>query len=226
MVGLERAGCEGTDGQLRRLFLSPDRWERQEGKQDSVREGEVMKRLLTALAVVATLAAADTLSVPLGRIACIRNGDYARLLARFDLSAMPESSHIYYAQIVAPCEVAETIAIETRRVTTPWSHDNVRWDYPWRKQGGDFDTTRSVVFTYLAGRHKQLSIDVTHYVRNWLSHGYSGNNGLLFRNAISREPGFGQFQGLSQVLEKARIRVIFRKPYKHDVQGTEKPSSD
>jgi hypothetical protein len=183
-----------------------------------------MKRLLVILGVLAALAGADTLSVPLGNVSCIRNGDYGRLLVRFDLSAIPESSHVYYAQIVAPCEIAETLVIETRRITTLWSRENVRWDYPWRKQGGDFDTTRSAVSSYLAGRHKHLAIDVTHYVRNWLRHGFSGNHGLLFRDAISREPGFRQYQGLSDVLAKARIRVIYRKPDKHDAKGTEKPS--
>ena len=185
-----------------------------------------MKRLVTLLILLAAVAWADTLSVPLGKIACIQNEGYARLLAKFDLSAIPESSHIYYAQIVAPCNIAETVAIETRRITTLWSRENVRWDYPWRKQGGDFDTSRSAMFAYIAGRHDHLAIDVTHYVRDWLRVGYSSNFGLLFRKGITREPGFRQFQGLSDVLAKARIRAIYRKPDKHDANGTEKPSSD
>jgi hypothetical protein len=185
-----------------------------------------MKRLVTALAMLAALAGADTLSVPLGRIDCIQNEGYSRLLARFDLSAIPESSHIYYAQIVAPCNIAETLVVETRRITTLWSREDVRWDYPWRKQGGDYDTTRSAMFAYIPGRHNCLAMDVTHYVREWLRTGLSQNHGLLFRRGITREPGFNRHQGLSEVLAKARVRVIYRKPDKHDANGTGKPSSD
>lgn len=180
-----------------------------------------MKRFVAALILLAAFAGADTLSVPLGKIACIQNEGYTRLLAKFDLSAIPESSYIYYAQIVAPCNIAETVAIETRRITTLWSRENVRWDYPWRKQGGDFDTTRSAMFAYIAGRHDHLAIDVTHYVRDWLRVGYSSNLGLLFRKGITREPGFRQYQGLSGVLAKARVRVIYRKPPKPYERSTE-----
>jgi hypothetical protein len=169
-----------------------------------------MKRTVTALLLLTALAGAvDTLSVPIGPIACIQKDGFARLLARFDLSALPESSYVYYAQIVGPCDIAETTAIETRRLTTPWSRENVRWDYPWRKRGGDYDTTSTALFVYIAGRHKSLAMDVTYHVRDWLRQGH-GHNGLLFKDGVTREVGFRRFQGLSEVLAKARLSVIYR----------------
>jgi hypothetical protein len=186
-----------------------------------------MKRFVTALLLLAALAGADTLSVPLGPIACIQKDGYARLLARFDLSALSESSYVYYAQIVAPCDIAETLAIETRRVTTPWSRENVRWDYPWRKHGGDYDTTSSAMFVYIPGRHKSLAMDVTYQVRDWLRLGRDYNCGLLFKDGLTREPGFRKFDGLSEVLAKARIRIIYRVTGKQNGKETEqRPTSD
>jgi hypothetical protein len=175
-----------------------------------------MKRLVTALMLLGALAGAETLSVSLGQIACIQSEGYSRLLAQFDLSVIPESSYVHYAEIVAPCAIAETVAIETRRITTPWSRMMVRWDHPWRKPGGDYDTTRNAVFAYIAGQHNGLSMDVTEHVRDWLRYGHSHNYGLLFRNGITRDPGFKKVQGLSGVLANARIRVIFRRPSERD----------
>jgi|WetSurMetagenome_2_1015567.scaffolds.fasta_scaffold152917_2 hypothetical protein len=184
-----------------------------------------MRRLVGALILLAALAGADTLSVPLGRIACIQSGGYARLLAQFDLSALGESSYVYYAEIVAPCRTAETLAIETRRVTTPWVHETVRWDFPWRKHGGDFDTTRSALFLYIAGRHNSLAMDVTRYVRDWLHLERGSNQGLLFSEGIKRESGFRRYNGLQEALENARIRVIYRAPAKQDKKGAKEPST-
>jgi len=170
-----------------------------------------MRRMVTALLLLAALAGAvDTLSVSIGPIACIQKDGLARLLARFDLSALSESSYVYYAQIVVPCDIAETTAIETRRLTTPWSRENVRWDYPWRKRGGDYDTTSTALFVYIAGRHKSLAMDVTQHVRDWLRLGHGHNYGLLFKDGMTREVGFRRFQGLSEVLAKARLRVVYR----------------
>jgi hypothetical protein len=185
-----------------------------------------MKRLVTALILLAAAAGADTLSVPLGPIDCIQKDGYARLLARFDLSALRESSYVYYAQIVAPCNIAETVAIETRRITSPWPRKHVRWDYPWRKHGGDYDTTSSAMFVYLGGRHQSLAMDVTYYVRDWLRLGHGQNFGLLFRKGITRELGFRKFQGLSGVLANARIRVIYRATTKPDGKETEQPPTN
>jgi len=173
----------------------------------------MMKRIVTALLLLAALVGAvDTLSVPLGPIACIQQDAYARLLARFDLSALPESSYVYYAQIVGSCNIAETVAVETRRVTTPWSRENVRWDYPWRKRGGDYDTARTALFFYIPGRHKSLAMDVTYFVRDWLRLGRGYNYGLLFKDGMTRKVGFREYQGLSEALAKARVRVIYRPP--------------
>jgi hypothetical protein len=185
-----------------------------------------MKRLVAALTLLAALAGADTLSVPIGPITCIQKDGYARLLARFDLSALSESSYVYYAQIVVPCNIADTVTIETRRITTPWVRENVRWDYPWRKHGGDYDTTSTAMFVYLAGKHKSLAMDVTYFVRDWLRLGHGHNFGLLFRKGITREPGFRKFQGLSDVLANARIRVIYRGSKKHHGKNAEQPSMD
>jgi len=185
-----------------------------------------MKRFVTALLLLAALAGADTLSVPLGPITCIQKDGYARLLARFDLSALRESSYVYYAQIVAPCNIAETVAIETRRITSPWSRENVRWDYPWRKHGGDYDTTSSAMFVYIPGRHKSLSMDVTYQVRDWLRMGHGHNFGLLFRKGITREAGFRKFDGLSEVLANARIRIIYRATEKRHGKETEQPTTN
>jgi hypothetical protein len=175
-----------------------------------------MKRLVTALVLLAALAGAETLSVSLGQIACIQSEGYGRLLTQFDLSAIPESSYVYYAEIVAPCAIAETVAIETRRITTPWSRMTVQWNYPWRKSGGDYDTTKSAMFVYIAGRHNGLALDVTEQVRDWLRYGHSRNYGLLFRKGITREPGFKKVQGLTSVLANARVRVIFRRTLARD----------
>jgi len=49
-----------------------------------------MKRIVTALLLLTALAGAvDTLSVPIGPVTCIQKDGLARLLARFDLSALP-----------------------------------------------------------------------------------------------------------------------------------------
>ena len=82
------------------------------------------------------------------------------------------------------------------------------------------------MFAYIAGRHDRLAIDITHYVREWQRARHSSNFGLLFRKGITREPGFNRHQGLSGALAKARVRVIYRKPDKHDASETGKPSSD
>ena len=172
-----------------------------------------MQRILAVCFVLVALAGADTLSVSLGQIACIQNREqYGRLLVQFDLSAIPESSFVYYAEILAPCEIADTIAVEARRVTRDWGRSNVRWDYPWRRPGGDFDTTATALHVFVPGRHRNLALNITRYVRHWIDNGHTGSYGLLFRKGMTREPGFVKIQRMSGVLSRARVRVIYRRP--------------
>jgi|GEM_PF-3345945 len=98
------------------------------------------------------------------------------------------------------------------------------WDEVVRKNPEDDPIL--AYLAYIAGRHDRLAIDITHYVREWQRARHSSNFGLLFRKGITREPGFNRHQGLSGALAKARVRVIYRKPDKHDASETGKPSSD
>ena len=47
-------------------------------------------------------------------------------------------------------------------------------------------------------------------MRDWLRLGHGYNYGLLFKDGMTREVGFRRFHGLSEVLAKARLRVIYR----------------
>jgi hypothetical protein len=173
-----------------------------------------MKRIGIAALLLIAMAAADSLSVPLGDVAFIRTKEHGRLLASFDLTEIPESSYIYYAEILTPCNLNEQVSLECRRITRGWTRGAVTWVYPWRTPGGDFDSTSTALYTFVPGRHKALALDITRYVQHWVSNGHMLSYGLLFTKGLSKEPGFKKLEMVAEALKKARVRVIYRRPVK------------
>jgi hypothetical protein len=166
-----------------------------------------MKKIVTLLAFTVALCAADTLSVSIGATDVITKSGYTRLLVRFDLSQIPESSRVCFAQLFAPIQPIDSFDLDVRRVTTPWARGHVTWTRPWHNPGGDFDTVMPGLFSYRYGFHRGITVDITPTVQWWVNG--ASNCGLLLRPAFGAQVGFIRLQGPLQTLANARIRVLY-----------------
>lgn len=182
-----------------------------------------MKKVGMLLILLAALAAADTLSLAVGKAEVIAESGYSRLLVRFDVSQIPESSRVFFAQVFAPVQLVDTFDLDVRKVRTPWNRGHTDWFHPWHNPGGDYDTTAPGLFSYRYGLHRVVAIDITPAVQDWVNG--ASNYGLLFKPAFTDQPGFVRVQGPLQTLADARVRVFFyvtRTPKPKDWGPTDK----
>jgi hypothetical protein len=155
------------------------------------------------LLAVASMAAADTLSIPLGTSTCITNGARSRLLVKPVLPASVAGARIDFAMLVFPgLQIPDSldsmgeVTIEVHSVTTPWLA-GCSWISPWQTPGGDYDPAWKSVFTLLPGDARPFRMEVTRLVTSWQN---GSDLGLIFMR-----PGYegGGFGGEGALLHKA-----------------------
>jgi RHS repeat-associated protein len=114
---------------------------------------------------------------------------WARSLLRFDLSSIPANSYIASATagLYSPEAVKNTIGVQLRRATKPWT-SKVTWrQYDgtnlWSSEGGDYNTPGGEVWTGERGSQAGWwNFGVTELVRDWYS-GKFENQGMLVKLA-------------------------------------------
>jgi len=172
--------------------------------------------LLGAALLLVSVAAADTLSVRPGDVAYIagplRGQTRGRLLINVTLPEILQQARIDFAKLEFPAvtipDTTFAFTLEVYAVTTAWQRATVRWDYPWRRLGGDFDSVRLARFTTTTSDRHPVVLDLTQTVKRWQSGG--SNFGLIFKRPDYEGGGFGIEGGLlRQVLNSARVKFYF-----------------
>jgi hypothetical protein len=168
-----------------------------------------MKKLLIPLVIFLPLAliCADTLSLPISRIAVITNNTISRVLLRFDTDTL-SNVQVDYAEIVIPHFLTSgKIAIEGYRLTTNWNPTTVRWN-SFIRPGGDYDTTSNTRYITSSSENYPIILNITEFIKNWLN---SGNNyGILLKRPIYEGNGFtGNIQFLRNALMNAKVRIFY-----------------
>jgi len=131
-----------------------------------------------------------------------------RLLFKIDISGLPLSIAVDYAEVVIPEEniPMDTIMIQYSPITTYWNIENISWFNPWQTPGGDFDQEKTSVYALYREVERDVSLDITSLIREWHS-GERGNYGILIKNL---EGEFGpEVQLLENAFSNAYVRVLF-----------------
>ncbi len=168
-----------------------------------------MKKLLIPLIIFLPIAliCADTLSLPINRIAVITNNTISRVLLKFDTDTL-SNVQVDYAEIVIPHFLTTgKMTIEGHRLTTNWNSTTVNWN-SFNRPGGDFDTTTNARYTTSASVNLPVILDITEFVKNWVNNG--NNYGILLKRPAYEGNGFrNEVTLLRSTLANARIRIFF-----------------
>jgi len=166
--------------------------------------------------VILSTATADTMSIDIGEYAYIagpvRGETRGRALLAFSLPQAVQQSRIDCAMLQCPSilipDTGFTFAVDAYRVTTPWERNTARWDYPWRRPGGDFDSVRACRFPTATTDSHPIVLDITEVVKQWQSG--RANCGLILKRPDYEGGGFS-LEGLPlrQVLDHARVKFYF-----------------
>jgi len=167
------------------------------------------------LAVLCASVLADTLSVPVDNAVIISGRidgkDRSRILLKFTMPETLRSASVDHAGIIFdnPAKLMrKNVTIHARPITTAWDPDNVRWDYPWLRPGGDFDSTQLYSYSLRQEDSLRAMLDFTDDVHSWQS-GRDYNGTIIMRPA--REGGgFGaEVHLLRALLQQTRVRFYF-----------------
>lgn len=178
-----------------------------------------MKRSIMLVVVAVLLfgiAQADTLSVRLNQIAAIsgtiKGQERARVVLSFPLPERVLGSRIDFVKLEFPAvlrtDTNYRYTIEGYRITTRWEERRVTWNSPWRRPGGDFDSSRICWFTTATSDSHPVVLDITNAVKDWQANG--NNFGLLLKRPEYEGGGFWtEIEGLRGALNSARVKFYF-----------------
>jgi hypothetical protein len=175
--------------------------------------------LLGAVVLLVSAASADTLSVGLRDVAYIagplRGETRGRLLFNVTLPDTVRQARIDFAKLTFPAalirDTSFAFTLEAYVVATAWQGATVRWDFPWRSPGGDFDSARISRFATASADSHPIVLNVSRAVEQWQSG--RGNFGLLLKRPDYEGGGFG-IEGLPlrELLGLARVKFYFVRP--------------
>ncbi len=141
------------------------------------------------------LATADLISVGL-----LGSGDPRRALLQFNISVIPASSTITYAQFQAFLNSSVGLtdsAVEIHRITEAWTDDDATWNNrlsstAWTTAGGTYSSTVENL-TNVSSTQGWYNWTITSLVQSWVNSTYQ-NNGLIM---IGQESAAGSFKRFS-----------------------------
>lgn len=147
-----------------------------------------IRRLLLTLAALTTFllpsVSAEEIQIYVNNYALIDDGNgHSRALMRFEIPEAVTDSNLVFAEFsfaMVPYLVENgLLRVDCYAVTTDWNLSDVRWDFPWQIQGGDFDDNLSSMFTTINTSQEIGYFDLTNIVKTWLNNG-AANFGLIF----------------------------------------------
>jgi len=90
---------------------------------------------------------------------------------------------INYSEIVislpTPYLIDTSFVLEVFSTTSPWSEDNLGWDYPWDNLGGDIDSISTFRRFFIVNDIiSEINFDITALTIDWINE-IKENNGVL-----------------------------------------------
>lgn len=160
---------------------------------------EAFRRALTifcgvgAVCVVTANAFGDEVRLPVVESREIVSDEgLGRVLLDFgDLSRI-ESKWVVSANLFVPIsggELTEDLDIQVSGVAAEWRGRDATWNYPWRNEGGDLETTSPWVAVEKGSRETGVALDVTDEVRAMVL-GEKGSFGLALSTPGWKADGF------------------------------------